>query len=247
MIYNLPDLYDAQYQYYRDDLLFYTALANDYGSPVLELGAGTARVSVALAKAGHAVRGIEHSQAMIKKGQEKVVKENLGKLITLQQGDMRSVELTQTFPVVVAPFNTLMHAYTLSDQDATLGTVKRHLSPGGVFAFDVYNPNFTHLNVLKREAEWEHVGGEHAELFLFQSVDMDNQVLESRYYLDTIGADRTVKRQTSVLKQRYYTRFELERLLKQHGFENVQIYGGFDKRRYSAKENLMVVLAKAQL
>ena len=42
MIYNLPELYDEQYQHYREDLNFYRQLAHDYGSPVLELGAGTA-------------------------------------------------------------------------------------------------------------------------------------------------------------------------------------------------------------
>jgi SAM-dependent methyltransferase len=244
MIYDFPELYDEQYRHYRDDVLFYLSLANDYGSPVLELGAGTGRVSLVLAKAGHKVTGVELSQAMVEKGQERISEENLSHLITLRQGDMRNVELSQTFPVVIAPFNTLMHAYTLPDQDATLDTVKKHLELGGVFAFDLYTPNFSGLNVLKREAEWEHVGGENAELFLYQTHDEDKQVLESRYYLDTVQPDGTVKRRTSVLTQRYYTRFEVERMLKQHGFQNVQIFGGFDKRRYSAKEAVMVVVAK---
>jgi SAM-dependent methyltransferase len=244
MIYNFPDLYDEQYQHYRDDFLFYIGLANDYGSPVLELGAGTARVSLALAKAGHAVTGIELSDTMIEQGRERIARENLADLIHLQHGDMRNVQLSRTFPVVMAPFNTLMHAYTMQDQNATLETVKKHLAPGGVFAFDLYNPNFANLNVLKREAEWEHVGGEHAEIFLYQTHDADDQVLESHYYLDTVRQDGTLTRQTSILKQRYYTRFEIERLLKQQGFQHVQMFGGFDKRRYSVKENIMVVVAK---
>jgi hypothetical protein len=57
--------------------------------------------------------------------------------------------------------------------------------------------------------------------------------------------DGTLTRQTSILKQRYYTRFELERMLYQAGFQNVQIYGGFDKRRYSAKEAVMAVVCRA--
>jgi SAM-dependent methyltransferase len=244
MIYDFPELYDEQYQHYRDDLSFYISLARDYGSPVLELGAGTARVSMALAKAGHNVVGIELSEAMVLKGQEHLARENLTDRVTLQQGDMRSLELPQTFPVVIAPFNTLMHAYTMQDQDATLATVKRHLEPGGVFAFDVYNPNFGNLNVLRREAEWEQVGGERAELFLYQTLDADNQVLESRYYLDTVRGDGTLTRQTSSLKQRYYTRFELGRMLTQAGFQSVQIFGGFDKRRYGSGEAVMASVAR---
>jgi 16S rRNA A1518/A1519 N6-dimethyltransferase RsmA/KsgA/DIM1 with predicted DNA glycosylase/AP lyase activity len=58
-LYQIATLYDQQYLYYRDDLAFYVDLANNYGSPILELGTGTARVSVALAKAGYSVTGIE--------------------------------------------------------------------------------------------------------------------------------------------------------------------------------------------
>jgi SAM-dependent methyltransferase len=244
-IYELASLYDQQYLYYRDDLNFYIDIANNYGSPILELGAGTARVSLALAKAGHRVTGIEFSQDMLTVGQERIARENLGDMIVLKQGDMRRLKLAQTFPVIIAPFNTLMHAYTLSDQDATLASVKGHLAPGGVFAFDLYNPNFKHLNTLRREGEWEHVGDNTSELFLFQSLDEDTQILESRYYLDSTNADGVLTWQTAVLKQRYYTRFELERMLRHAGFETIQFYGGFDKRRYSSNEAVMAVICRA--
>jgi ubiquinone/menaquinone biosynthesis C-methylase UbiE len=244
MIYNFPELYDEQYQYYRDDLSFYTQLASDYGSSVLELGAGTARVSTALAKAGNKVIGVELSEAMVKRGLENIARENLTDQVRLIQGDMRRLELSQRFPVVMAPFNTLMHAYSLQDQDATLATVKRHLEPGGVFACDVYTPNFGGLNVMRREKEWEHVGGERSELFLYQTLDADKQILESRYYLDKIREDGVVTRQTSTLRQRFYTKFELERMLTQAGFQ-AQFYGGFDKRRCGSSEAVMVVVAKS--
>ncbi len=241
-IYEFASLYDRQYQYYRDDLSFYVDLANNYGSPILELGAGTARVSLALAKAGHRVVGIEYSNDMLRIAQEKI--KSLEHLISLQQDDMRSLQLNQTFPLVIAPFNTLMHAYTLSDQDATLTTVKQHLDEGGLFAFDLFNPNFKHLNTLRREKEWEHLGSENAELFIYQTVDEDNQILESRYYLDRIE-DGILKRQIALLKQRYYTRFEVERMLKQAGFKHIQIYGDFDKQRYTTQAPHMIVLAKS--
>ena len=241
-IYLFATLYDQQYQHYRNDLRFYIDIANDYGSPILELGAGTGRVSIALAKAGYEVTGIEYSQDMLALAQERI--QGFEHLISFRNGDMRSLVLNQLFPVIIAPFNTLMHAYTLQDQDDTLRTVQRHLAPGGVFAFDLYNPNFSELNVLKREAEWEHVGGVDSELFVYQSLDADNQILESRYYLDTIE-DGILKRQIALLKQRYYTRFEVERMLRQAGFKHIQIYGGFDKQRYTTQAPHIIVLAKS--
>lgn len=243
-IYDFAELYDEQYTHYRDDIAFYTRLTDDYGSPVLELGAGTARLSSALARAGHSVVGIELSEAMLERAKARVQDETLGDLITLHNGDMRDFQTGETFPLVIAPFNTLMHAYTFQDQNATFATVKRHLAAGGLFALDLYNPNFKHLNTLRREAEWTHVGGQSSELFVYQIHDADTQTIISRYYLDSVKKDGSLGRKTATLTQRYFTHFELLRALQSAGFNNVQVYGDFEKGRYTSSAPHMVVMAR---
>ena len=242
-LYDLPELYDEQYLRYREDLGFYLRLAEDYGSPVLELGAGTGRVTAALAEAGVKVVGVELSAKMLEKARARLAEANLSERVTLHQGDMREVRLEPTFPVVIAPFNTLMHAYTLAEQDATLQTVRHHLAPGGVFACDLYTPNFTGLGRLRQVREWAHVGGARAELFAYQTHDADAQLVTSRYYLDKVREDGTLTRQTATLTQRYYTRFEIERALYQAGFTSLNIYGGFGKERFSRQAPYLVVTA----
>ena len=243
----LAELYDLQHAHYRDDLSFYTRLADDYGGPVLELGAGSARVSTALAKAGHAVTAVELSGKMMQRGQARLQEVGLQERVTYRQGDMREVRLGQRFPLVIAPFNTLMHAYTLADQDATLRTVREHLEPGGRFAFDLYNPNFREnfgaFGVLRLEPEWSSVGGENGDLFLVQHHDPDAQLITSHYYLEQTDERGVLKRQKSTLIQRYFTRFELERMLYQAGFTHVQLYGDFDRDRYSAAAPHLIGLA----
>jgi len=239
----LAELYDAQYAHYRDDLPFYTRLAEDYGSPVLELGAGTARVAAALARAGHTVTALEPSPEMITRGRTRLEREGLTERVTYHQGDMRTARLGEMFPLVLAPFNTLMHAYTLADQDATLATVHAHLTPGGRFALDLYNPTFNELNVLRREAVWEHVGGEEAELFLLQTHDPDAQLLTSHYYLDRTDEAGALTRQRFTLMQRYFTRFELERALLGAGFKHLQFYGDFSGGRYSTRAPHLICVA----
>ena len=242
----LADLYDLQYAHYRDDLAFYTRLADDYGGPVLELGAGSARVSVALAKAGYAVTAVELSEEMIQRGRARLQEVGLQERVTYRQGDMREIRLSQRFPLVIAPFNTLMHAYTLADQDATLQTVREHLEPGGRFAFDLYNPNFEEnfgaFGVLRLEPEWFHITDK-GDLFLVQHHDPDAQIITSHYYLDQVDEQGILKRQKRTLTQRYFTRFELERMLYQAGFTRVQLYGDFDKSRYSAAAPHLIGLA----
>lgn len=237
----LADLYELQYRHYRDDLHFYTRLADDYGSPVLELGAGTARVSAALARAGHEVVALEPSTEMRARGRRRLEDAGLT-TVTYHQGDMRTARLGQRFPLVIAPFNTLMHAYTLADQDATLQTVRAHLEPGGRFAFDLYTPRFNELNVLRLEPEWHNLAGSESDLFLLQTHDEDAQLLTTHYFLDTTE-DGILKRQRSTLTQRYYHRFELERALDQNGFTAVKFYGDFDRSRASSSAPHLIGVA----
>lgn len=237
----LADLYALQYRNYRDDLHFYTRLADDYGSPVLELGAGAARVSAALGRAGHEVLALELSEAMIAQGKARLEDAGLTN-VTYLRGDMRTVRLGRTFPLVIAPFNTLMHAYTLADQDATLQTVREHLKPGGRFAFDLYTPNFSELNVLRLEPEWRNLAGPESDLFLLQTHDEDAQLLTTHYFLD-VSEGGILRRQRSTLTQRYYHRFEIERALRQNGFSETRLYGDFDRSRVSTRAPHLIGIA----
>ena len=237
----LAELYDLQYRTYRDDLPFYTRLADDYGGPVLELGAGTARVSAALARAGHEVVALEPSPEMIRRGQKRLAEAHLEN-VTYVRGDMRTTRLERQFPLVIAPFNTLMHLYTLSDQDAALQTVKAHLAPGGRFAFDLYTPNFGELGVLRLEPEWSRLQS-NTDLFLLQTHDPDTQTLTSYYFLDQTDDTGVLRRQRSTLTQRYFHRFELERALVQNGFSQIQVYGDFGRGRFHARAPHLVVIA----
>ena len=243
MLYELAELYDEQYKHYRDDLAFYTRLADDYGSPVLELGAGTGRVSAALAKAGHKVVGLDISDAMLARARRRIADEGLQELVELIRGDMRSAELGKLFPLVIAPFNALAHAYSLNDQENTLATVIKHLADGALFAFDVPAPEFDKLERLRRAAEWDRVGGDNAELFIYQRHDPDKQLIESKYYLDTLRQDGSLERKTATLLQRYYTRFELGRLLQLAGFRFYKVYGSFDKKPYTYGDDQLICLA----
>jgi SAM-dependent methyltransferase len=243
-LYSAPELYDDQYLGYRDDIPHYLRLAQDFGEPILELGAGTGRLSVALGRAGFRVEGIERSPDMLERGEARVAEEAVSDRVRLRQGDMRRLRLDETFPLVVAAFNTLMHLYTLTDQDEALSTVAAHLAPGGTFAFDLFQPRLGPQGLLRREAEWDHVGGEHSELFLVQEHDPAGQTIVSHYYLDTTGSDGLLRRRSARLRQRYYTRFEIERALRQAGFSRISLYGDFDRRPLAADAPRIVGLAR---
>jgi SAM-dependent methyltransferase len=247
-LYDAADVYDAQYDAYRDDIPWYQRLAADYGGPLLELGSGTGRLTEALAQAGHAITGVELSAAMLQRAQSRLAGRGLLERVTLLQGDMRALSALPlepgSFPLILAPFNALMHLFTLEDQDAVLNGVHSLLAPGGAFALDLFMPRFGPLGVLRQVPEWSGVGGADGQLFLLQEVDEEAQVVTSRYYLDSVAADGSLRRRSVTLQQRYYQRFEIVRALRQAGFGRVSVAGGFDQGRWHAGASHLVITAR---
>src|SRR6266508_1976166 len=83
---------------------WFRGLARMTGGPVLELGVGSGRVAVPLAKDGTQVVGIDRSKGMLARAAKRA-KEQRAKL-TLVEADVRTLSLERTFPLVIIAFNT---------------------------------------------------------------------------------------------------------------------------------------------
>ncbi|ADV68507.1 class I SAM-dependent methyltransferase [Deinococcus maricopensis] len=239
---DLADLYDHQYDLYRDDLHHYARLADASGGPVLELGAGTGRVSVYLARRGVNVTGLEPSDAMRRRAQERAQRSRVD--VTLVPGDMRDFDLGARFPLVIAPFNALMHLYSVQEQADALNAIARHVQPGGTFAFDLYTPHFGPQGVVRHEGETFTVGDARTDVLVYQQVHEAQQHVTTQYFVDTTGADGVVRRTHRTLTQRYYTRYEVEWMLRATGFTQIRVAGSFEGGPFTNDSRVMVVTAK---
>ncbi|PTL83646.1 bifunctional 2-polyprenyl-6-hydroxyphenol methylase/3-demethylubiquinol 3-O-methyltransferase UbiG [Vitiosangium sp. GDMCC 1.1324] len=124
------------------DLLFYTRQATEHGGPVLVLGAANGRVVWALAEAGVSVLGVDPSERMVQAAEELRASEpaEVSGRVRFLHADPRSLRLTERFQVVLAPQHALGMMGSREDLEAFLATVRHHLEPGGLFAYDVLNP-----------------------------------------------------------------------------------------------------------
>ncbi len=238
---SLAALYQLQYANYRDDIAFYSRLAERLNaSRILELGAGSGRVSIPLARRGFEMTGLELSPKMLEIGRKNAASD--GVKVEFVLGDARDFKLDRQFPLVIAPFNALMHLYSLSDQDKALNCIKANLEPGGVFAFDLYVPNFGLEGVLRHEGEtFLESDGTRTDVFLLQRIDKTAQIVTTTYYVDTVSPENCLSRNVLELTQRYFTRFELQRWLKDFRLE---FYGDFEGNRWSDSSKHVVVIAK---
>jgi SAM-dependent methyltransferase len=119
-----------------EDVDAYAALAPP-GSGVLELGAGSGRVAVALAERGLAVTGIEIAPAMLAQAQARrsALPPPVAARLSFRRGDMAAVDLRRTFDLVVCAYFTLAHVPVGAGWRNVLAVAARHLAPGGRAAF----------------------------------------------------------------------------------------------------------------
>lgn len=135
--------YDAEYVHIGGDIPYYAQVATETEGPLLELAAGTGRLTVPMARATpFPVVGLDLSPGMIARAEAKraLLPPDTRARLEFVVGDMRSVRLGRQFQAVVLAFNTLMHMTEDADLEALLETVRLHLRPDGLFHLDLHTP-----------------------------------------------------------------------------------------------------------
>jgi SAM-dependent methyltransferase len=186
--YDHPALYDALPPV-RAHLPYYAELARQASGDILELACGTGQLTVPLASAGLRITGLDLSEPMLCIARERAAAANASVEFVL--GDMRSFSLGRQFALIFIARNSLLHLHSTDDILAAFAKVRQHLAPGGIFAYDIFNPN---VHLLARPAgprfpvmqvETEAFG----QLSVEQTNDYDaaTQVGYARWYVSAPG------------------------------------------------------------
>ncbi|MGB9470646.1 MAG: class I SAM-dependent methyltransferase, partial [Candidatus Acidiferrum sp.] len=120
------------------DVAFYANAAKKYGDPVLELGCGTGRITVAIAEAGYRIVGLDIPEKMLERAAEKRthLRREARERLHLVQGDMARFDLGEQFRTVVIPFRPFQHLLETEQQMDCLNCAREHLVPGGYVILD---------------------------------------------------------------------------------------------------------------
>lgn len=245
-------LYDHEYRRRRADVTFYRELARrrlGAGGRVLELGAGSGRVTVPLARDGHEVVAVDRSPAMLARLRARVatLPAAVARRITVVEGDLRDFEVPGArFPLAIAAFNVVEHLYTRGEIAAWLARVAAHLEPGGALAFDVQMPDLAWLlrDPGKRWARTRFKDPTTGRAMLYSTnhdYDPVGQIALIRLYYEPVdgkGPARVVQ-----LSQRKFFPAELEALVAHAGFRVVERYGDFGWKPLDATAESQVLVA----
>jgi ubiquinone/menaquinone biosynthesis C-methylase UbiE len=220
------------------DVVFYRALALASGGPVLELGCGTGRVLLPIARDGVACVGLDASRDMLDVLRAKDPPAQL----ELVHARMESFDLGERrFPLVTIPFRALSHLLDVDAQLAALANARRHLTRGGRLALDVFDPNLART-ALAEEPEQLAASAEtpRGRVRRYDRVSRDpaRQVLTLHV---RFVADAPEDCGEGELQLRWFYRYELEHLLARAGFAIEALYGGFDHRPWRPGGETVVI------
>lgn len=244
----VASLYDFEYAECNGaELRFWDLMLRRAGGSALELGVGTGRVAVPLARLGHKIWGIDTSHAMLERARAKSAGLPLARRsnLRLYRQDMRAFQLRRRFALIYVPFNSLLLLPRGSEVNSCLQRVAAHLAPDGLFVADVFGmsahdrePDVEMITFLEPEP----VTG--AEVTRERSYSFDPVCNQA--HVSLIYSLRTDNENSGQIAFEYslqlYEPDELLGMVASAGFVVEAVYGGYDMSPQRAEaENLVIV------
>ena len=233
----------------RRDVPFWRRIASAAQGPVLELGCGTGRVSLPLARAGVALVGIDRSAPMLARARGQITKSpdrQVTNSLRLVRGDIRALPFdARSFAMVVAPYGILQSLIRPRDLAATLASVARVIAPGGTLGIDLV-PDVPKWREYENRVQLRGRAGD-AHLTLIESVRQDRArglTTFEQTYVERRGG-RTQEHRFD-LTFRTLSVPQMTRQLERAGFAVEAILGDYQGRPWDDRADVWIVLARRQ-
>ncbi len=250
----MPDLYEIDAEFYdlihddhNDDTGLWLSFAGRTDLPVLEIGTGSGRIALELARRGHRVVGIDPSNAMLSLARQAAEEEAVD--VSFIEGGSLDLALEQDhYGLIIIPADVFLYCSDGHEQIATLGALGKALAFNGVLAVDLPGPaqwlddttNGQPLLVFSGELE----DGTHLDTWHVHEDDLAYQVRTLRVMYDLLGSDGILRRRQSEHLLRYVYRFEIEYLLKFADLALTDVYGDYELGPLTNESERMIVIAR---
>ena len=213
------------------------ALGLEPDHSVLDLCCGQGRHSIALAKTGLDVTGVDLSGEMLAIARSSADEIGLG--IALQQADMRRLpdEFSGKFDAVINMFSSFGYLESEDDDQQVLHQIAKCLKPGGKLLMDLLNREWVIIN--NEETDWHrHDDGR----IVLERRQLDLQTSTNHLTYTEILPDGT-RKEMSDLHMRLYSLTELTKMLATARLNLEHVYGGFRGEAYSVDTRRMIIVA----
>jgi SAM-dependent methyltransferase len=237
---SLANVYDLEYAH-DYDLPFWLSLAEREAGPVIEWGAGTGRIAVPLAAAGHDVTAVEVSAGMVDRGREK------GQAVGWILGDMRDAKPERSYGLAVCAFNSFLCLGSTEDALAFLRNAHERLIPGGLLGIEVsaFSPEELAGGAELRHDFTRELPDGSLDRFSISTYDAATQLMHMRLFYERYdGSGSFENRMAQDLTIRTTNRDELLLMLRLTGFGAEEVYGDFEGGTFDSASDHLIVLAR---
>ncbi|MBI2188136.1 MAG: class I SAM-dependent methyltransferase [Acidobacteria bacterium] len=231
----------------RRDVPFWRTVAAGARGPVLELGCGTGRIVVPLARAGIRLVGVDRSRSMLARARRRVARARLDGRVRLIRGDIRHLPFpASTFSTVLAPYGVLQSLLRERDLAATLASVHDVLEPGGTFGLELVAdlPAWEEYRRRVSLRGWRGRPGS-ARVTLVETVRQDRArrlTIFNQEFVERRGRQRRTRR--FALAFRTLSVPQMARRLEKAGFTVTALLGDYRGGPWDARADVWVILAK---
>lgn len=236
--YELPELaalYDIECAW-SEDRAFYLKLAGSEPISVLEIGCGPGMVARAMAGAGHSVTGVDPAAAMLEVGRMSA----FGDRVRWLKAAARDFSINDHVDLAFMTGHAFQVLLDDDDIRQSLANIRRHLAPGGVFAFETRNPALPWETLFKEADTLETDGG---------PVPVEWRVLWRRDELVRFDTHYLLPdgERLSESTLRFLPLDRLTEFLTEAGFEIQSLYGDWNKSAFDAKTSHEIILVTRRL
>lgn len=197
------------------------------GNPelVLDLGCGTGKMTIELAKRGYDMTGVDYSVEMLDIARENAISEGVAdKMLWLCQ-DIREFELYGTVDAVVSCLDTINHLTSPSDVSECFSLVHNYLIPDGLFIFDI-NGKYKFENIYANQS---YVMEDEESFCVWQNFyNPQSRLCDFYITLFEDNGDGSYTRYDEEQRERMYTLRSIKKLLADNGLEFIGAYADFD-------------------
>jgi ubiquinone/menaquinone biosynthesis C-methylase UbiE len=214
---------------------------------VLELGCGTGRVAIPVAKAGATVIGVDRSASMLARARMKVRRARLAARVKLIRGDIRHLPFPdKSFELVMAPYGILQSLLDEKLLSATLKDVRRVITRDGIFGLELVADLPAWEEYSNRLSLRGERGPNGKPIALIESVTQDRRKHITRFEQEFVeGRGKSATRKKFSLAFRTLSVPQMVQRLEKAGFEVAALLGDYQGGPWDLRADVWIILARA--
>lgn len=233
-------------EYQNKDIAYWINFAKETGAEsILELGAGSGRITIPLLESGYNVTALDYSEKML----EKLSKNYYGNggELSIVNADMCDFSILDTYDLCIVTYSSFQHILNKEDQLKCLNLIKNHLRPLGIAAFDLDpgvmdKPHTQHKAFLYKNFN-SYLDAE-VEMHTSWETDIENRIRHwyDDYIISRDSDNFEILNNHIALKEVKLN--EMKLLLETSGFKFLDVKGGFLNEKFTPDSYRMVISAQ---